>query len=351
MFFRQRWPQELLGGSLAVSQPVIERTAFARAGLVGNPSDGYFGRTISVALRNFSARVVLEESSALRIEPDERDLDVFQSVEDLAESVGRQGYYGGARLVKASIKVFHDYCRQRGIAVGKRNFTVRYQSSIPRQVGLAGSSAIVTAMLRALMAYYEVEVRRELQPGLILSAEVDELGITAGLQDRVAQVYEGCVYMDFSRELVRDRGYGRYEALDPSLLPRLYVAYQTRPAKVSGRALDDLRVRWEQGDVEVLDLLTRIASLADEGREAILARDYARLSRLMNANFDLRRRIMAVSESDLAMVDTARNLGASAKLTGSGGAIVGICEDETVRERIARELGALGARVIEPEVH
>jgi glucuronokinase len=336
---------------LNVSQPAVEGTAFARAGLVGNPSDGYFGRTISVVVRNFAARVVLEESSALRIEPDERDLDVFRSMEDLVECVDRQGYYGGARLVKAAIKVFHDYCRQRGIAVGEKNFTVRYQSSIPRQVGLAGSSAIVTAMLRALMAYYEVEIPRQLQPGLILSAEADELGITAGLQDRVAQVYEGCVYMDFAQELMRDQGYGRYRPLDPSLLPRLYVAYQTRPAKVSGRALNDLRIRWERGDVEVLDSLARIASLADEGRDAMLARDYERLSHLMNANFDLRRRIMAISESDLAMVGTARNLGASAKLTGSGGAIVGICEDETVRERIVRKLGALDARVIEPEVH
>jgi glucuronokinase len=139
--------------------------------------------------------------------------------------------------------------------------------------------------------------------------------------------------------------------LDPSLLPRLYVAYQTRPAKVSGRALNDLRIRWEQGDLEVLDSLARIASLADEGREAMLARDHGRLSRLMNQNFDLRSRIMAISESDRAMVETARNFGASAKLTGSGGAIVGICEDDTVRERIKRELGALGARVIEPKVH
>jgi glucuronokinase len=206
-------------------------------------------------------------------------------------------------------------------------------------------------MLRAMMAYYEVEIPRQLQPGLILSAEVDELGITAGLQDRVTQVYEGCVYMDFAWGLMRDQGYGRYEPLDPLLLPRLYVAYQERPAKVSGRALNDLRIRWEQGDLEVLDTLAQIASLADEGREAILARDYGRLSRLMNANFDLRRRIMAISESDLAMVETVRDLGASAKLTGSGGAIVGICEDETVRERVVRELGRRGARVIEPEVY
>jgi glucuronokinase len=333
-----------------VARTAIERTAFARVGLLGNPSDGYFGRTISFVLRNFAARVTLTESSSLRIEPAEPDADEFDSVEHLMESVGRQGYYGGARLVKAAIKIFHDYCTQRDIALESRNFTVGYQSSIPRQVGLAGSSAIVTATLRALMAFYEIDVPKEEQPGLILSAEVDELGITAGLQDRVAQVYEGLVYMDFSEEYMSEHGHGRYEPLDPSTLPRLYVAYQTQPAKVSGRVLNDLRVRWEQGDAETRETLDRIAALADEGREAILAGNREQLSTLMNANFDLRRRIMAIGETGIRMVETARELGVPAKLTGSGGAIVGICEDDDLRQRIVRELGALGARVIEPEI-
>lgn len=332
-----------------MARAAVERSAFARVGLLGNPSDGYFGRTLSFVLRNFAALVTLEESSALRIEPDEPDLDRFQGLEHLVESVNRQGYYGGARLVKAAIKVFHDYCGQRDLPLGKRNFTVHYHSSIPRQVGLAGSSAIVTATLRALMTFYEIDIPKEQQPGLILSAEVDELGITAGLQDRVAQVYEGLVYMDFSRDLMRDQGHGRYEPLDPALLPRLYVAYQTQPAKVSGRVLNDLRIRWEQGDIEVRETLDRIAALADEGRQAILAGNREQLSLLMNANFDLRSRIMAISEFDRRMVERARELGASAKLTGSGGAIVGVCEDDTSLQRIVRELGALGARVIEPE--
>jgi glucuronokinase len=333
-----------------VARAAIERTAFARVGLLGNPSDGYFGRTVSFVLRNFAARVTLEETSSLRIKSEEPDSEVFQSVEHLVESVDRQGYHGGARLVKAAIKIFHDYCSEHDIALGTRNFTVHYQSSIPRQVGLAGSSAIVTATLRALMAFYEIHVPKEEQPGLILSAEVDELGITAGLQDRVAQVYEGLVYMDFSPDLMREQGHGRYEPLNPALLPRLYVAYQTGSAKVSGQVLDDLRVRWDRGDVDARDTLGRIAALADEGRRAILAGDREQLSTLMNANFDLRRRIMPISDTDIRMVETARELGVSAKLTGSGGAIVGVCEDDSLRERIVHELGAIGARVIEPEI-
>ena len=46
------------------------------------------------------------------------------------------------------------------------------------------------------------------RPTLVLRAE-EELGITAGLQDRVAQVYGGLVYMDFARESMQRHGHGR----------------------------------------------------------------------------------------------------------------------------------------------
>ena len=39
---------------------------------------------------------------------------------------------------------------------------------------------------------------------------MDELFIQAGLQDRVIQTYEGCMFMDFRRDLVEGRGYGEY---------------------------------------------------------------------------------------------------------------------------------------------
>ena len=37
-----------------------------------------------------------------------------------------------------------------------------------------------------------------------------ELNINAGLQDRVVQVYEGLVYMDFSRDVIKSKGHGEY---------------------------------------------------------------------------------------------------------------------------------------------
>jgi hypothetical protein len=35
----------------------ITRRAYARIGLLGNPSDGFFGKTIAVSLQNFYAEV------------------------------------------------------------------------------------------------------------------------------------------------------------------------------------------------------------------------------------------------------------------------------------------------------
>ena len=41
---------------------LIKTTSFARAGLLGNPSDGYFGKTISFAFSNFSAELTMYET-------------------------------------------------------------------------------------------------------------------------------------------------------------------------------------------------------------------------------------------------------------------------------------------------
>ena len=48
---------------------IITTKAYPRAALIGNPSDGYFGKTIAFTFSNFSATVVLYESPELVIEP------------------------------------------------------------------------------------------------------------------------------------------------------------------------------------------------------------------------------------------------------------------------------------------
>ena len=248
---------------------IIETRAYARAGLLGNPSDGYFGKTISITVKNFGAHITLYESPELKIEPQEQDINEFKSIYSLIERVKIHGYYGGDRLIKAAIKAFAEYCQSHDIRLESKNFTIRYDSTIPRQVGLAGSSAIITATMRALARFYEVEIPLELFPSVVLKAESEELGINAGLQDRVIQAYEGCVYMDFDRSLIEKTGHGQYERLTPDIFDNLYIAYKVELGKVSGTVLNDIRSRYDKGDKEVIETLQEIASLAEQDTDIL----------------------------------------------------------------------------------
>ena len=332
---------------------LIRQRACARAGLVGNPSDGYHGRTISIALENFQAETILYEWERVEVLLSQEDQSRFDSVYELAEDVRLHGYYGGVRLVKATIKVFVEYCRREGLVLHDRNFAIRYTSNIPRQVGLAGSSAIIVATLRALMEFYAVEIPREVQPSLVLSIETGELGITAGLQDRVIQVYGGVVAMDFSRErtrLVQGFECGHYESLDAADLPPLYVAYSSDAGEPTEVFHDRLRERFDDGDDDVVQAMSRFAELAGEALEALRTGAAETLHRVLDDNFDTRASICSLPAGHTAMVTTARSTGASAKFAGSGGAIVGVYRDETMFQRLVEELGQIGCRVFKPVV-
>ncbi len=327
---------------------IIEKLAHARAGLLGNPSDGYFGKTISATFRDFRARIVLYEWPELEIILSRQDRCEFSSLDELVDDVKLNGLYGGLRLIKAAIKVFTEYCRREGIELPHRNFALRYETDIPRQVGMAGSSAIVTATFRALMEFYGVDVPRPGLANLILSVETEEIGIAAGLQDRVCQVYGGLVYMDFAREHFDRQGFGEYEMLDPKLLPPLYVAYRRNLSQISGIYHSNLRERWLQGDAEVIRAMQEFAKLAQDGREALQVGDFAAVGRLMDRNFDIRSRLVRLDPVNVEMVKAARKVGVSAKYAGSGGSIVGICEDPEKFERLRVELAKLDCEVIRP---
>lgn len=329
---------------------LLKKKAYARAGLVGNPSDGYFGKTISFIIRDFWAEVTLFESPELRISPSERDDSVFDSIEELTRNVRQFGYYGGIRLLKAGVKRFFEYCQKHGHPMHDRNFTLRYRTNIPPQVGMAGSSAIITACWRALMDFYGVEIPRDIVPSLVLAVENEELGIPAGLQDRVIQNYEGVVFMDFNRDTIEKIGHGNYEPLDPALLPPVYVAYTTRLSEGTEVLHNDLRGRWNRGDKDVLNAMHQWADLAQRVRDMLVAGRGREIGPLLNENFDLRRRTCKLSQGNVEMVEGARSVGASAKFTGSGGAIVGTYEDEAMFEKLKAVLEPMQVAVIKPQV-
>ena len=327
---------------------VIQTTSYPRAGLIGNPSDGYHGKTIAFIVRNFSASVNLWQSPELEIQPARRDEMVFGSLGDLVEDTDSYGYYGGLRLLKASVKRFHDHCIQNGLSLHDRNFTIRYRSDIPPHVGMAGSSAIITACVRALMEFYEIQIPAPVLANLVLSVETDELLIPAGLQDRVVQAYEGLVFMDFAKKHFEEMAHGVYEELDLTSLPDLYIAYSPRLSESTEIFHNDIQGRFDQGEPAVIDAMAEWATLAQQARDLLSQGKGQDLGPLLNRNFDLRKSIYRLSQGNLDMIEAARSAGASAKFTGSGGAIVGIYDGEEMFERLITTLTPLGIKVLKP---
>ena len=330
---------------------IIREKAYPRAALIGNPSDGYFGKTIAFVFRNYSAEVTLYESPNLEILPSVLDYNTYSNMADLSESIVKFGYYGGIRLLKACVKTFYTYCTTAGIRLSGDNFTLRYQSDIPNRLGMAGSSAIITATMRAMIRFFGIEIPKPILANLVLAVELDELGIKAGLQDRVAQVYQTPIYMNFEREHMEKYGYGIYEPIEiPDDLP-LFIAYRTDLAEGSEILHSRLALDYEAGVPEVHAAVREWAALTDKVRNALASHQYDLLPALLDRNFDLRCEVCgaSVSEKNRRMVQIARQFGASAKFTGSGGAIIGTYREDTFDD-MRRELKQYSVDVIKPEI-
>ncbi|XP_062873193.1 glucuronokinase with putative uridyl pyrophosphorylase isoform X2 [Trichomycterus rosablanca] len=329
------------------AKPITFRS-YARVGLMGNPSDGFHGKTIAMSISNFWAEVTLIESHTLVLLPHPlNDPTEFGSLQDLFRISHKEGYLGGLRLLQATCKKFYQFCSSQGIALTKQNFTLKYDTNIPRQVGLAGSSAIVSSTLKCLMKFYnltENDLPKPIRANFILNVETDELFITAGLQDRVVQVYEGLVYMDFNKETMDKQGYGNYITMDMSDLPTFWLAYLGDPSD-SGRIHSNVRQRWLNGDPDVVEVMKQFAELTDQARADFQSKDWPKLAELMDRNFELRRSVYTddcLGSGNLRMVQLARQFGSAVKLPGSGGAVVGLCLDPEQMEAMKRAFQEAG---------
>ncbi|NVM28800.1 MAG: GHMP kinase [Candidatus Helarchaeota archaeon] len=321
----------------------------ARAGVLGNPSDGFFGKTIAVPVRNFYAEVNLYESDRIEIFPGPSDNINFSSLSDMIRDIEANGYYGGYRVIKAAIKQFHDYVNLKGISLPDRNFTVQYTSTIPRQVGMAGSSAIITSILKALSIFFDVEIHKAILANYVLWAETKELGISAGLQDRVVQVYDEPIYMDFNKKFMDENGHGIYESFNPDLLPPLFLAYQVGLTH-RDRAHNEVRARWERGDQVVRETMVKIGENAREGFHVLKNGDLKKFNECIDENFNLRASIYPISKKNMQMIKLARSIGATAKFPGSGGAIVGTFRNEAVFNNLKKEFEKISCKVVNIQI-
>ncbi len=315
---------------------------------------------MGLAVPGFAATVELVEADELEIVPNPDDEPIWDDVGDLVDQVDCYGYLNVPQLLTATIRTFADVASFESAALEadappalarfrSTRFRLGYHSTIPRQVGLGGSSALVVATLRCLAEFVEMDIPPEILPSIALRVETEQLNLTAGLQGRVVQTYGGLLAMNFGEMTTDARfgvSHGEYHEVDRSSLPPLFLAYRTSAARPGDRFHRLLRRRYEEGDATIRDLLHHLAALALEGEAALRWNDADRFAELLGENMRLRRQLGPVPDQQIELIDLAVACEAYATFAGSGGAIVGAYTDDDHLARLRTALGSVDAVVV-----
>jgi len=286
---------------------MIEASAPARAGVIGNPTDGYGGSLISCTL---SCRACARITEARRLElsfagqetviRDESDLRLDGGFFDIAKSVIR-------------------YLR-----ISDRKFRLEGTSQVPYRSGLAGSTAMLAATFGAVCRFIGLKMDRYQLAETIRYIELNYMDIQCGYQDQYMTVFGGLNYMDFrTKEMYREleeEVYGTVEPLAGFVEKLPFVVVHTGVQRISGNVLKPIRERWIEGDQAVIQGYREIAELARTGKKTLLRGDWEALGGLMNRNHEIQQELGASGKVNDHYIDLARKNGAlGAKLAGAGG--------------------------------
>ena len=294
----------------------------ARAGVAGNPSDALGGAALAVPVAQLRARVEVRSSDAMTIRP-ATAAEPERSVSSLVSAVGRYGHEGAERVVTAALVRLVGRLRETGVALDDAPLEIAWSTEVPRSVGLAGSSALAIATIRALAVRWSVSLAPELVAGLAFEAENVELGVAAGWMDRAVQAHDAPVLVE------TDRFHDVEGRLLPAITPvgvgehlELLVAWDPAGAAPSGRLHASLRERAAAGDPEVTAGVARLVDAAHAAAGAFGAGDPAALADAVDESCGARAALGALDAATAALVTIARSTGAAATSAGSGGAVL-----------------------------
>ena len=297
----------------------LTANAHARVGLLGNPSDIYGGRGLGFSVADMTATVRLEPAAENAL-PNE----LFEAAWTVA-----------ARALAAA-----------GVEVSARPFALTFESDIPFQGGLSGSSALVTAALRAWSRWFAAPLAARRVAELALEVENDVLGIRAGPLDRVVQAHDGLLAMDFAAPFAPAAA----RRLDPALLPPMLLAWHGVPGRSSGDVHAPVFARFEAGDEQVRETMAALARNAEAGEAALLQGDGAAFRRCVDRNFELRAEVFPIEAADRELIELGRSAGAACKLPGSGGCVLMVCRDADHLADVEQRCRAAGRETMRPQV-
>jgi galactokinase/mevalonate kinase-like predicted kinase len=201
--------------------------------------------------------------------------------------------------------------------------TLRYESEIPLRSGMAGSTALVVALLAGLSAWRGEWTNLYRLAERARYIELNYLKVVCGYQDAYMCTFGGLTYMDFrGKQFYRQAEAELFATIEPlaahvAHLP--FVLAFTGVQHASSAVHRPIRERWLEGDPAVVGGYKRITEIARMGKKALILQDWSLLGRLMNENHSIQRELGGSGESNERLVEAALGAGAlGAKLAGAG---------------------------------
>jgi galactokinase/mevalonate kinase-like predicted kinase len=329
-----------MSSSRRESQREVICSAPGRAGIVGNPTDMYGGAVLSCSV-GMRARVSVSSANELILETGDHQC----SIATRADLRPQGDHFDVARAIL-------DYMRLPPLACH-----VQYESEIPLRSGLSGSTALVVALLQALLAWQGEFPNRYQLAERARHIELNYLRVVCGYQDAYMCTFGGLNYMDFrGKQFYREAEAELFATIEPlgDYVPELpFVLGFTGVQHASGEVHKPIRERWLEGEAAVVEGYERITEIARTGKKALLLKDWPLLGRLMNENHAIQRDLGGSGESNEQLIAAALEAGAlGAKLAGAGhgGTIIALWPwpDSAPLEEALREAGV--SAVYRPQV-
>jgi D-glycero-alpha-D-manno-heptose-7-phosphate kinase len=197
---------------------------------------------------------------------------------------------------------------------------VRTDCQAPAGAGTGGSSALAVATAAALTAVAGRPVKRLTLIEYAKSIETQAIRVPTGYQDYYAAAYGGASSIEFGLTGIR-RTVIAEKAFLAQLERHLLLLYLGKP-RFSGANNWDLFKRHIEGDRRTLALFDALQENALAMRQAFQAQDLHSIARLLNRDWETRRRALPTMSSPAIdqLIRSLRRAGAiGARVCGAGG--------------------------------
>jgi D-glycero-alpha-D-manno-heptose-7-phosphate kinase len=222
-------------------------------------------------------------------------------------------YDGEMDLAKAAIK--------RLAGDQDVGYDLYLHTDAPPGSGLGSSSAMMVALVGLLKEFHNLPLTDYEVAQIAYEIERIDLGIMGGMQDQYAAAFGGFNFMEFLGDRVVVNQLKVSRDIINELEYNLLIG-NTGKLRLSSHIIDDQVRRYESGDTDANDALRELKALATEMKNALLHRKLDEFGRLLDLEWQHKRRMSPrISSPELDdLYAAALEEGAiGGKITGAGG--------------------------------